>query len=73
MLFYKDGDTEVIAEGVTAGTLVLPGRGTHGFGWDPIFLPEGGDRTCGELDGAEKDAVSHRGKAWREMIRRLGE
>jgi non-canonical purine NTP pyrophosphatase (RdgB/HAM1 family) len=72
MLFYKDGDREVIAEGVTPGTLVLPGRGTHGFGWDPVFLPEGGDRTFAELDGAEKDAVSHRGKAWREMIGRLG-
>jgi len=71
MLFYKDAYREVIVEGVTAGTLVLPGRGTRGFGWDPVFLPEGGELTFGELDGAEKDAVSHRGKAWRAMIRRL--
>jgi non-canonical purine NTP pyrophosphatase (RdgB/HAM1 family) len=67
MLIYKDGEREVIAEGVTTGTLVLPGRGTHGFGWDPVFLPDGGERTFGELDGEEKDALSHRGKAWRGL------
>jgi XTP/dITP diphosphohydrolase len=71
-LFYKDGDQELIAEGTTDGTLTLPGRGTHGFGWDPVFLPEGGTHTFAELTGHEKDAVSHRGKAWREMVRRLG-
>ena len=72
-LLYKDGDCEVMAEGRTEGTLVVPGRGTHGFGWDPVFLPEGSPLTFAELTGAEKDAVSHRGKAWREMARRLGE
>ncbi len=71
-LLYKDGDQEIVAEGRTDGTLVLPGRGTHGFGWDPVFLPEGSTHTFAELTGHEKDAVSHRGKAWREMVRRLG-
>ena len=56
--------------GGPTGTLVLPGRGTHGFGWDPVFLPEGSPHTFAELTGPEKDAVSHRGKAWREMARR---
>lgn len=70
-LLYKDGNREVVAEGRTKGTLVLPGRGTHGFGWDPVFLPEGSSLTFAELTGAEKDAVSHRGKAWREMARAL--
>lgn len=68
-LLYKDGDREVVAEGRTEGSLVLPGRGTHGFGWDPVFLPEGSPVTFAELTGAEKDAVSHRGKAWREVAR----
>jgi len=71
-LFYKDGNQEVVAEGRTEGTLIVPGRGTHGFGWDPVFLPAGFPHTFAELTGNEKDAVSHRGKAWREMVRRLG-
>jgi XTP/dITP diphosphohydrolase len=70
-LLYKDGGREIVAEGRTEGTLVLPGRGSHGFGWDPVFLPDGSARTFAELTGAEKSAVSHRGKAWREMARRL--
>jgi len=70
-LLYKDGDREIVAEGRTEGVLVLPGRGSHGFGWDPVFLPDGSSLTFAELTGAEKDAVSHRGKAWREMLRKL--
>jgi XTP/dITP diphosphohydrolase len=70
-LLYKDGDQEIVADGRTEGTLVLPGRGTHGFGWDPVFLPEGSALTFAELTGAAKGAVSHRGKAWREMKRML--
>jgi XTP/dITP diphosphohydrolase len=70
-LLYKDGDQEIVAEGVAEGTLLRPGRGTHGFGWDPVFLPDGETRTFAELDGLEKLAVSHRGKAWREMMRKL--
>jgi non-canonical purine NTP pyrophosphatase (RdgB/HAM1 family) len=73
VLIYKDGEREITAEGRTEGTLVLPGRGTHGFGWDPVFLPDGSAFTFAELTGAEKDAVSHRGKAWREMGKRLSE
>lgn len=71
-LLYRDGSRDVVAAGVTTGTLVLPGRGEHGFGWDPVFLPDGETRTFAELAGAEKDAVSHRGKAWRELLRQLG-
>ncbi len=70
-LLYKDGDREIVAEGRTEGTLVLPGRGTHGFGWDPVFLPDGSHLTFAELTGSEKGAVSHRGKAWRALAGRL--
>jgi non-canonical purine NTP pyrophosphatase (RdgB/HAM1 family) len=66
-LIYKDGEREIVAEGRTEGILVLPGRGTYGFGWDPVFVPEGTGTTFAELTGAEKNAVSHRGKAWRKM------
>lgn len=70
-LLYRDAQRTVIAEGTTTGNLVLPARGEHGFGWDPVFLPEGETRTFAELIGKEKDAVSHRGKAWRELMPRL--
>lgn len=66
MLLRTEG-REIEAEGVTVGTLVLPGRGGHGFGWDPVFLPDGETRTYGELDDADKDSISHRGRAWREL------
>jgi non-canonical purine NTP pyrophosphatase (RdgB/HAM1 family) len=71
-LLYRDAERTVLADGITTGTLVLPGRGEHGFGWDPVFLPDGETRTFAELTGKEKDAVSHRGKAWREMMTKLG-
>jgi non-canonical purine NTP pyrophosphatase (RdgB/HAM1 family) len=71
LLLYKDAERTVLAEGATEGRLVLPGRGTHGFGFDPVFLPEGESRTFAELAGAEKDAVSHRGRAWRELLARM--
>jgi XTP/dITP diphosphohydrolase len=71
-LLYRDSERTVGAEGSTSGTLALPGRGEHGFGWDPVFLPDGETCTFAELAGKEKDAVSHRGKAWRELMPRLG-
>ncbi|HTQ79504.1 MAG TPA: non-canonical purine NTP pyrophosphatase [Thermoanaerobaculia bacterium] len=67
-LLYRDARETVVAEGATHGTLVLPGRGTQGFGWDPVFQPEGESRTYGELSGAEKDGLSHRGRAWRALL-----
>lgn len=70
-LLYKDASREIVAEGQTEGIAILPGRGNNGFGWDPVFLPHGSKLTFGELTGAEKSAVSHRGKAWREMVREL--
>lgn len=71
MVLYRDGEREVVGEGVARGTLVLPPRGQEGFGWDPVFVPEGEDRTFGELTGAEKDRIGHRGKAWRDLREKL--
>ncbi|MEZ5331272.1 MAG: non-canonical purine NTP pyrophosphatase [Thermoanaerobaculia bacterium] len=70
LLLYTDGERRILGEGVTHGTLVLPARGDRGFGWDPVFRPDGEERTFGELDGADKDAVSHRGRAWRDLKNR---
>lgn len=70
-VLYRDGEREVVGEGVARGTLVLPPRGDGGFGWDPVFVPEGGERTFGELTGSEKDRIGHRGRAWRDLREKL--
>lgn len=57
----------VAVEGVVEGRLVFPGRGEHGFGYDPIFVPEGGRRTFGEMDPAAKHAMSHRAVAFAKL------
>lgn len=72
MLLLRDGERELIAEGEDRGTLVLPPRGEGGFGWDPVFVPEGESRTYGELPAAVKDRIGHRGLAWRALLSRLG-
>ena len=71
-LMLLDGEREVIAEGSTAGRLVLPPRGVGGFGWDPVFEPDGLERTYAELGDEVKDRIGHRGRAWREFLRALG-
>lgn len=54
----------VVVEGRIDGQLTFPPRGAHGFGYDPIFVPEGGSQTFGELEPAVKDAMSHRARAF---------
>jgi XTP/dITP diphosphohydrolase len=54
----------VVTEGRVDGTLTFPPRGQRGFGYDPIFLPEGGGETFGEIDPAAKAAISHRARAF---------
>lgn len=71
LLLYRSGETEVLAGGVCRGNLVLPARGTTGFGWDSVLVPEGQERTCSELGDAVKDNLSHRGLAWRSLVDRL--
>jgi XTP/dITP diphosphohydrolase len=58
---------EHLVEGRQAGRILRSRRGDGGFGYDPIFLGDGQDRTNAELSPAEKDAISHRGKAFREL------
>jgi XTP/dITP diphosphohydrolase len=66
-----DGERIVSGLGVTPGSIASEPRGSGGFGWDPIFVPEGFDRTYAELAPGEKDGVSHRGRAWRDLAARL--
>jgi XTP/dITP diphosphohydrolase len=70
VLVTPSGD-EATAEGTVEGTLVTEPRGTGGFGYDPIFVPNGGSRTMAELSPAEKDRISHRGKAFRGLVEAL--
>ncbi len=58
---------EHIEEGTLEGVLAETPRGDGGFGYDPILVPLGEERTCAELAPEEKDAISHRGKAFRAM------
>jgi XTP/dITP diphosphohydrolase len=57
----------VVVEGRVDGTLTFPPRGTRGFGYDPIFIPEGHDQTFGEMDPAFKDSISHRARAFEKL------
>jgi XTP/dITP diphosphohydrolase len=66
-LAWPDGHAEVF-RGEAQGVLVWPPRGTKGFGYDPMFLPDGYARTFGELDPAEKHRISHRADAFRKLV-----
>ena len=63
---YPDGK-HITATGECHGEITTKPRGSDGFGFDPVFLPEGKDRTMAELTIDEKNEISHRGKAMREF------
>lgn len=64
-------ECERIVRGRMDGCLVREPRGSNGFGYDPIFVPDGYGVTSAELASDEKDAISHRGKALRELVPHL--
>ncbi|WP_055599793.1 RdgB/HAM1 family non-canonical purine NTP pyrophosphatase [Streptomyces aureus] len=66
-LALPDG-TERVVEGTMPGTLRHAPVGANGFGYDPILQPKGHEVTCAELTPAEKNAISHRGKAFRALV-----
>jgi XTP/dITP diphosphohydrolase len=57
----------IVVEGRVDGLLRFPPRGDKGFGYDPVFLPEGGDRSFGEMEAVEKTALSHRTRAFEKL------
>lgn len=67
MLAWPDGHEEVF-EGTVQGTLTWPPRGERGFGYDPIFIPDGYDITFGEMDPDAKHAISHRAVAFDKLV-----
>ena len=60
-----------VVEGRVRGSISPAPRGANGFGWDAIFVPDGDTRTFGEMSAAEKDAVSHRRRAWEALSEQL--
>jgi XTP/dITP diphosphohydrolase len=61
------GGRTMHAEGTCEGTLIAQPRGDRGFGYDPVFVPQGERRTMAELGDEEKDRISHRGRAFRAL------
>jgi len=66
-LCWPDGHVESFG-GVVRGTLVWPPRGEKGFGYDPMFVPDGHDVTFGEMEPAEKHKISHRADAFGKLV-----
>lgn len=66
-LAWPDGHSEAFM-GKVEGTLSYPPRGTMGFGFDPVFVPNGYDKTFAELDPETKHAISHRADAFRKLV-----
>lgn len=69
-LAWPDGHVEH-AEGRLQGTVVWPPRGDKGFGYDPMFQPEGAALTCAEMDSAEKNRISHRARALKALHKKI--
>lgn len=63
LAFTTDGRTAHCVEGVCPGTIIEKARGTNGFGYDPVFVPDGYAVTFAEMDIAVKNSLSHRGRA----------
>lgn len=69
-LAWPDGHDEIF-DGTVEGRLVWPPRGENGFGFDPMFLPDGKSQTFGEMPPEEKHAISHRAVAFDKFVKRL--
>ncbi|ORW10260.1 RdgB/HAM1 family non-canonical purine NTP pyrophosphatase [Mycobacterium kyorinense] len=67
------GSGEVVVRGEWPGSIAYEPRGDGGFGYDPVFIPDGSDRTAAQLSPDEKDAASHRGRALRLLLPALRE
>ena len=73
-LVHGPGDQDsTVVRGVWPGRIAREPRGDGGFGYDPVFLPEGSTRTAAQLSAAEKDAASHRGRALAALLPALRE
>ncbi|MCX6170975.1 MAG: RdgB/HAM1 family non-canonical purine NTP pyrophosphatase [Ignavibacteriales bacterium] len=68
---YYDGKIEIEAIGELPGQIIREQRGTNGFGYDPIFIPDGYEKTIAELDFKSKNEISHRARSFNQLRKRL--
>lgn len=68
-LSWPDGESESV-EGILPGQIVWPARGNKGFGYDPIFMPDGYIETFGEMDPEKKHSISHRSIAYKKLLKK---
>lgn len=73
VIAWIDGGNTISFEGVVQGTIVEVPKGSNGFGYDPVFKPDGSDRTFAEMDLAEKNLISHRALAVKKLVNFLRE
>lgn len=71
VLAYVDANETRYFEGVVEGTIAMQGRGEGGFGYDPIFIPDGEQRSFAEMEAPEKNSMSHRAKAMQAFLQYL--
>ncbi len=71
VIAVKRGKENYTVEGVCPGRIINEERGSAGFGYDPIFVPEGEEKTFAEMTDDEKNAISHRGRALQAFIRSI--
>jgi len=71
-IIYDDTIVEVF-EGIMPGNISLKQAGSNGFGYDPIFVPDGEILTYAEMSSLQKNSLSHRGKAFKKAIKALSE
>jgi len=72
-LLFFDGERRLYGRGEVPGRLTPEPRGDRGFGFDPVFLPDGLEGTYAEISEGEKDRLGHRGQAWRDLAEKLKE
>ena len=73
VMVYYDGRSMLVSRGECKGFIAYCARGNKGFGFDPIFIPEGETRTFAEMEVYEKNRLSHRGKAARNLALQIRE
>ncbi len=70
VVYSPDGD-ETVFNGILKGSISKGQKGTHGFGYDPVFIPEGSEKTLAELQPGEKNSFSHRAQALKQFKQQL--
>ena len=68
VIAFVDGEREELFEGIVEGSILPEKKGEKGFGYDPVFVPGGFSKTFAEMELAEKNTISHRGRALLKLV-----